>query len=57
MDTREWQNLQEALVWVYYPLWQLGLGLWLGASILTAINWMFARLGRWLTRPPGVKTD
>lgn len=50
MDTREFTNLQEALVWVFWPVIQLGLGVLLGSSVLTAVYMLFARMTRWLTR-------
>jgi hypothetical protein len=50
MDSREFLNLQEALIWVFWPVVQLLLGVMLGMSILTALYQMFARLARWLTR-------
>jgi len=51
MDLREWTNLQEVLVWVFWPIIQLLLGLALGVSFLTGVYMVFARLFSWLTRP------
>ena len=50
MDEREFANLQEALVWVIYPIAQLLLGLLLSGSIFAAIFMMFGRAARYLTR-------
>jgi hypothetical protein len=50
MDEREFTNLQEALIWVIYPIAQLLLGLLLSGSIIGAVFVMFGRAARYLTR-------
>ena len=49
MDSREFVNLQEAVVWVVYPIVQLLLGLMLGTSVITAVVTFFARSSRYMT--------
>lgn len=51
MDSREWINLQEALVWVFAPILNLLLGLFLAGSFFTGVFMMFSRVVRWMTRP------
>lgn len=49
MDSREFVNLQEAVVWVVYPIVQLLLGFMLGTSVITAVVTFFARSSKYMT--------
>jgi hypothetical protein len=50
MSSSEWVNLQEALAWVFAPVLNLLLGLFLGGAFVSAVLYMFLRLAKYLTR-------
>jgi hypothetical protein len=46
---REWINLQEALIYMFGPWIQLGLGFMFGMSIIGSVTMMFMRIAKTLT--------